>query len=228
MPDPDPQSSEVADALNRLSHAMEQLQSSYASSQRANRRIRLALVVVLVLIGGAVYHVTSPILELAEQIPQLIPQLRKAELDPEEAMAERQRLLEKLSSEHQESIQKFEERLNWLASYLDVYPDFSAGAAVSLFLSEMSSSISVMPELYEEVRTMNAEVKAMNNELRTMNGKMDALPLLSADVRGMNAQMNALPVLATEVKAMNFHMSVMSRGMDSTMGEAGRMMPWNW
>ena len=44
----------------------------------------------------------------------------------------------------------------------------------------------------------------------------------------MNAQMTALPVLATEMKAMNFHMSVMSRSMDSTMGEGGRMMPWNW
>ena len=68
----------------------------------------------------------------------------------------------------------------------------------------------------------------MNNELRIMIGKMDALPVLESDVKGMNHHMNALPVLVTEVKAMNFHMSIMSRGMDSTMGEAGRMMPWNW
>jgi hypothetical protein len=229
MTDTDPPPAEVTEALNRLSHAMEQLQGSYARSQRANRRLRVAMVIVLLLLAGAAYRVTMPIFELTAQIPQLIPQLKKkAILDPEEAREERQRLMEKLTPEQQEAVLRFEEDLEWLSRYLDVYPDFSAGAAVSLFLSNMSGSIKVMPDLYEQVQIMTAEVQAMNNELHTMNGKMDALPVLAGDVKGMNHQMNALPVLATEVKAMNFHMSIMSRGMDSTMGEAGRMMPWNW
>jgi len=211
MPDPGHESFDETDALNRLSHAMEQLQTSYARSQRANRQIRVALVVVLVLLGGVVYHVTSPILELVSQIPQLIPQLQKAELDPEEAMAERQRLRERLSPEQQASLRSFEEDHEWMASYLEVYPEFSAGATISLRLSQMSNSIKVMPDLYEEVRNMSTEVQAMSDELRTMNGKMDALPLL-----------------ATDVRAMNFHMSVMSRSLDSTMGETGRMLPWSW
>ena len=228
MPDPAPPSPEVTEALNRLSHAMEQLQSSYARSQRANRRLRVAMVLVLVLLAGAAYHVTLPIIELTAQIPELIPQLKKASLDPVEAREERQRLMENLTPEQREQVSRFEEELEWLSRYLDVYPEFSAGAAVSLFLSNMSGSIKVMPDLYEQVQIMTAEVQAMNDELHTMNGKMDALPVLAGDVKGMNHQMNALPVLATEVKAMNFHMSIMSRGMDSTMGEAGRMMPWNW
>ena len=228
MPDPAPPSPEVTEALNRLSHAMEQLQSSYARSQRANRRLRVAMVLVLVLLAGAAYHVTLPIFELTAQIPELIPQLKKASLDPVEAREERQRLMDNLTPEQREQVSRFEEELEWLSRYLDVYPEFSAGAAVSLFLSNMSGSIKVMPDLYEQVQIMTAEVQAMNDELHTMNGKMDALPVLAGDVKGMNHQMNALPVLATEVKAMNFHMSIMSRGMDSTMGEAGRMMPWNW
>ena len=228
MPDPASPSAEVTEALNRLSLAMEQLQGSYARSQRANRRLRVAMVIVLLLVAGAAYHVTMPILELTAQIPELIPQLKKASLDPEEAREERQRLKEKLTPESREQLLKFEEDLEWLSRYLDVYPDFSAGAAVSLFLSNMSGSIKVMPDLYEQVQIMTAEVQSMNNELRIMSGKMDALPVLASDVKGMNHHMNALPVLATEVKAMNFHMSIMSRGLDSTMGEAGRMMPWNW
>ncbi len=228
MPDPDQQPAEVTEALNRLSLAMEQLQGSYARSQRANLRLRVAMVLVLFLLAGAAYHVTMPVLELTAQIPQLIPQLKKASLDPEEARVERQRLMEKLTPEQQEQVLRFEEDLEWLSKYLDVYPEFSAGAAVSLFLSNMSGSIKVMPDLYDQVQIMTAEVQAMNDELHTMNGKMDALPVLAGDVKGMNHQMNALPILATEVKAMNFHMSIMSRGMDSTMGEAGRMMPWNW
>ena len=228
MPDPAPPPAEVTEAINRLSLAMEQLQGSYARSQRANRRLRVAMVIVLVLLAGAAYRVTLPVFELTAQIPQLIPQLKKkAVTDPEEAREERQRL-ENLTPEQREQVLRFEEDLEWLSRYLDVYPEFSAGAAVSLFLSNMSGSIKVMPDLYEQVQIMTAEVQAMNDELHTMNGKMDALPVLAGDVKGMNHQMNALPVLATEVKAMNFHMSIMSRGMDSTMGEAGRMMPWNW
>jgi hypothetical protein len=228
MPDPDQPTAEVTEALNRLSLAMEQLQGSYARSQRANRRLRVVMVIVLLLLAGATYHVTMPVLELTAQIPELIPQLKKASLDPEEASEERQRLMEILTPEQKQAVLRFEEDLEWLSRYLDVYPDFSAGAAVSLFLSNMASSIKVMPDLYEQVQIMTAEVQAMNAELHTMNGKMDALPVLASDVKGMNHQMNALPVLASEVKAMNFHMSIMSRGMDSTMGEAGRMMPWNW
>ena len=229
MPDPAPPPAEVTEAINRLSLAMEQLQGSYARSQRANRRLRVAMVIVLVLLAGAAYRVTLPVFELTAQIPQLIPQLKKkAVTDPEEAREERRRLIEKLTPESRENLLKFEEDLEWLSRYLDVYPDFSAGAAVSLFLSNMSGSIKVMPDLYEQVQIMTAEVQSMNNELRIMSGKMDALPVLASDVKGMNHHMNALPVLATEVKAMNFHMSIMSRGLDSTMGEAGRMMPWNW
>ena len=52
MPDPAPPSAEVTEAINRLSLAMEQLQGSYARSQRANRRLRLAMVIVLVLLAG--------------------------------------------------------------------------------------------------------------------------------------------------------------------------------
>ncbi|MCP3867703.1 MAG: hypothetical protein GY703_06325, partial [Gammaproteobacteria bacterium] len=155
-------------------------------------------------LGGGGIIKTTPILEL-------IPQLRKAELDPEEAMAKRQRLRERLSPEQQASLQHFEEDHDWMARYLEVYPEFSAGATISLRLSQMSNSIKVMPDLYEQVRNMSVEVQAMSHELHTMNRKMDALP-----------------VMATDVKNMNFHMSVMSRGMDSTMGEAGRMLPWNW
>jgi len=40
--------------------------------------------------------------------------------------------------------------------------------------------------------------------------------------------MNALPVMAAEMQGMNAKMGIMAAGMDSTMGRAGRMMPWGW
>ena len=225
MPTSNENPSQVADALNRLSVAMEQLQARYDATERANRRVRIALIVVLIILGGATYKVISPVVDQLSTLPQMIsqvlPRFKRTSLDPEVAATERKRLMEALSPEQLERVEDFEQDLQWLSDYIAAYEDFDPGATIALFLSNMASSVEVMPDLF-------AEVRAMNDELRTMNGKMDALPVLATDIQGMHAQMGALPVLATEVKGMHFYMSVMARGMDSTMGEAGRMMPWNW
>jgi hypothetical protein len=51
---------------------------------------------------------------------------------------------------------------------------------------------------------------------------------MHAEMQVMNGKMNALPFLASEVAGMNAKMGVMAADMDSTMGRAGRMMPWGW
>jgi hypothetical protein len=53
---------------------------------------------------------------------------------------------------------------------------------------------------------------------------MESVPKMQA----MNAKMNALPFMANEVAGMNAKMGLMAADMDSTMGRAGRMMPWGW
>jgi hypothetical protein len=57
---------------------------------------------------------------------------------------------------------------------------------------------------------------------------MESVPRMSSEMQAMNAKMNALPFLANEVAGMNAKMGVMTADMDSTMGRAGRMMPWGW
>lgn len=57
---------------------------------------------------------------------------------------------------------------------------------------------------------------------------MESVPRMHAEMQAMNAKMNALPFLANEVAGMNAKMGVMTADMDSTMGRAGRMMPWGW
>ena len=105
------ESSQVADALNRLSIAMEKAQASYDATQRANRRVRIALIVVLLLLGGAAYQALAP---WVEQIAQ-IAHPRPAFLDPEAALAERQRLLEMLPPEERERVELFETQIEWLS-----------------------------------------------------------------------------------------------------------------
>jgi hypothetical protein len=57
---------------------------------------------------------------------------------------------------------------------------------------------------------------------------MESVPRMHAEMQVMNTKMNALPFLANEVAGMNAKMGVMTADMDSTMGRAGRMMPWGW
>ncbi len=221
MPAANHEAPEVADALNHLSRAVEQMQASYAATQRANRRLRVLLVLVLILFGVAVYQALSPLANLLSTVPQLVESLNRPPVDAETANAQRLKLLDMLAPEERASFEQFEKEQKFLSNYLAAYPDFDAGATVALFLSQMAESVQVMPDLY-------AEVRWMNDEMRAMNVKMDVLPAMAADVQGMNAKMAALPVLTTEVQGMNVKMSVMAEGMDSTMGRAGRMMPWSW
>jgi hypothetical protein len=232
MPTSNDELTQVADALNRLSTAMEQLQARHDAAERSNRRVRIVLIVTLLLLGGVMYKALSPIADqlgmLPKMVSQLVPRLKTATLDPDELAAERQRLMAALTPEKRARIEAFEEQQQWVSDYIAASQSFDPGATIALFLSDMAESVKVMPHLYNEVRSMTDEVRVMNSEMHVMNEKMNALPVLSADIRGMHTQMKVLPLLATDIKGMHFYMSIMAKDLDSTMGEAGRMLPWNW
>ena len=232
MPTSNQNPSEVAEALNRLSASMEHLQTRYEASERANRRVRIALIIVFLLLGGVMYKAIQPIAQQMNALPEILrqalPGLKKVTLDPETAAAERQRLIELLPPENRKELEEFEQKQQWIADYIASSEDFNPGATIALFLSDMATSVKVMPELHTEVRAMTDQVRDMNNEMRTMNEKMSSIPILATEVSGMHEQMRALPVLSSDVKGMLFYMSIMAKDLDATMGEAGRMMPWNW
>jgi len=220
--------SEVTNALHRLAAAMEQLPARYDAVQRANRRLWVALAIsTLSLVGGAAYLALKPVAQLLHQA--FPPKL--AMVDPQRAAAERQRLLETLSDDERRTVASFERDIDWVRQYIGASPDFDAGAAVTYFLAQMSSSVAVMPEMYAQVRTMNEAMRAIEAEMQSMDATMRALPVLTTEVQGMNAKMSALPVMATEVQGMNVKIGAMAAGMDATMGRVGRMlptMPWSW
>jgi hypothetical protein len=232
MPIPNEETAQVADALNRLSGAMEQLAARYDVTERANRRVRMALILVLVLLVGVTYKTLAPVAEELSALPgiisQALPALRPAKLDPDDAAVEKQRLMEVLSPEQRARIEIFEREQQWVSDYIAATEGFDPGATIALFLSNMAESVEVMPEISAAVSSMTDNVRVMNNELQIMNEKMSSIPVLATEVQGMHAHMTALPLLATDVKGMHFFMSVMAKDLDSTMGEAGRMMPWNW
>lgn len=231
MPVSNNESSQVAEALDRLSTAMETLQVRYDATERAHRKVRIALVVVLLFLAGATYNIISPLAAqfgtLTEMVSHAFPGLKTKPLNHEEAVAERQRLIQVLSPEKRARIEAFEKERRWISNYIAATENFNPGATIALFLSNMSESVKVMPGLYNELRVMTEEVRIMNNEMRTMNEKMSYIPVLATEVQGMNTKMAALPVMASDVKGMHFYMSIMAKDLDSSMGKAGRMIPWN-
>ena len=59
-----------------------------------------------------------------------------------------------------------------------------------------------------------------------MTKTMDTLPEMEQNMRVMSGQMAALPAIVGELNQINVKMSVITSNLDSTMGRAGRMMPW--
>lgn len=64
--------------------------------------------------------------------------------------------------------------------------------------------------------------------LHNMAQAMESMPRMEAEMRTMNAKMSAMPFMANEVAGMNAKIGVVAANMDSTMGRAGRIMPWGW
>jgi len=59
-----------------------------------------------------------------------------------------------------------------------------------------------------------------------MAQSMDTMPSMEQQMRTMSGQMGALPAIVAELNQINAKMHVITGTMDSTMGRAGRMMPW--
>jgi hypothetical protein len=79
---------------------------------------------------------------------------------------------------------------------------FDAGIAVAVILHDMKRMLEAVPRMADDMHRM------------------------TGDMHEMNQKMSAVPAMAAEMNVMNRQMGVMSRGVDSTMGRMGRMMPW--
>lgn len=110
----------------------------------------------------------------------------------------REALLERLTPEQRRELDRWERDVAWVSDYMQLAGDRFDRGAI----------IAVM--------------------LGRMARSVEAVPEMRAEMQVMNAKMNALPVMAAEIQGVNGKMSVIAAGMDSTMGRAGRMMPWNW
>lgn len=223
---PDPQLKTI-EALNRLSSSLEQLEHRYQASQRANYRFKILLIMLFFITAVATYQAVSPVLETIKQLPHVFPQLRSAAAhNPGLLVKKKQQLMQSLSQKEIRQIEQFEKKQQWMSDYLALNPDFQFSATMALFLSQMSQSVQVMPDLYAEMKLMTQEMQSIRSEMQDINKKMSTLPQMANDMRVMNHQMTALPVMSENIKGMNIHIYRISEDLNDSIGKVGRVLPW--
>lgn len=199
---------QMSAAIRELTASLRRFEARYEAARRSERRLRIGLVFsTLLILGGGIY---LGFIATTDFVAQIAPP-RVAQIDPEAALERRAQLLASLEPAERARLEQFEAQTALVREYVQVSPEFNAGATVALVLSSMSRSVEVMPALYRVVAAMVDDMRAMNARLAEMDRKMDALP-----------------VLATQVQGMRVEMAIMAASVDSTMGRAGRMLPWNW
>jgi hypothetical protein len=170
-------------ALRILDRLQQRQDALAAENRRLARRMRLHVAAVIVVCSVLVVSVAVATTAQQQAAPAAA------------ATAERDALLAMLSEEERKNLADFEARIHWLSSYMKHNPDFNAGAAVALFLSEVADGMAAVPKMHREMQVMNT-------------------------------RMAAVPAMVVEMQAINSKLAVMTGAMDSTMGRAGRMMPW--
>ncbi|MFZ0790103.1 MAG: hypothetical protein WAM94_10825 [Chromatiaceae bacterium] len=180
---------DLADAVQLLA---EELRATRAEARRQRRRLG-AMALALGLLVGALGWSLIPAYSLAETSRP--PQQSSSPMAPEERAAHRAQLLAMLPADKQHQLESFEREVAWLTGYMQTWDQGQAGAVVAMMLFKMGQSMSTMP--------------SMEQQMRTMSGQMGALPAIVAELAQINAKMH-----------------VITASMDSTMGRAGRMMPW--
>ena len=179
----------LADAVQLLA---EELRATRAEARRQRRRLG-AMALALGLLLGALGWSLIPASSLAEA-PGPSQQL-SSPMDPEERAAQRAELLAMLPADKQHQLESFEREVAWVTRYMQTWDQGQAGAVIAMMLFKMGQSMSTMP--------------SMDQQMRTMSGQMGSLPAIVAELAQINAKM-----------------AVITASMDSTMGRAGRMMPW--
>lgn len=194
---------DVAADISRLADTVERLAKGLERMERRQRRTKgiagaSLLVAAGFLLGG---QVSSPDLKgaLNQAQAQVAPPAAPVEpRDPAVFAAARESLLKRLSPEQRREVERFEQDIAWVSDYMHRYGGQFDAGAM----------VAVM--------------------LGRMAKSVEAVPEMRTEMQVMNAKMNALPAMAMDVQGMNAGMGVIAAGMDSTMGRAGRMMPWSW
>ena len=112
---------------------------------------------------------------------QSVGMLSQSSANTENAAAapyDRDTLPSQLGPEESRKVRGFENQVTWLSHCMRSQQHFDAGAAVALFLSKMTSRVSAVPDMRQEMRVMNSHMAAgpaIVGERREMNVKLSIM-----------------------------------------------------
>jgi hypothetical protein len=169
--------------VERLLERLTRAEQRCRDLERRQRRLVLGLFLILLIPLVAVlsgYHQvgTAAAQTTAAQPAVAIPAAVAAPAEAGDSAKLRAQLLDQLPADKRAEVIRFEEQVQWLGAYMKTVEGFEPGAAVALFLAQMSGNMAVMPE--------------MSSQMQLMSANMAAIPAILAELRAMNAQMSVI------------------------------------
>ncbi len=163
--------------VERLLERLTQSEQRCRELERRQRRLLLGLFLILLIPLVAVLSGFQPV-GAAAPTAVAAPVAVAAPAEAGDRAKMRVQLLDKLPADKRAEVIKFEEQVQWLGAYMNTVEGFEPGAAVALFLAQMSGNMAVMPEMAKQMQLMSANMAAM--------------PAILAELRAMNAQMSVI------------------------------------
>lgn len=177
-------------AMTMLIEQLKRNESTHAalllSQQRMLKRSRLQLLVVCGLALLAIVSVSVGQTRGDDMRPMAGAVATAAQAQQREA------LLSQLPAEDLEKIQAFEQQVTWLSQYMRSMDNFDPAAAVALFLSKMTTSVSAVPDMHREMQVMNTHMAAMPAivaEMHAMNAKLSVMTAAMDSTMGRSGRM---------------------------------------
>lgn len=163
--------------VERLLERLTQSEQRCCELERRQRRLLLGLFLIL-LIPLVAFLSGFQTVGAAAPTAVAAPVAVAAPAEAGDRAKMRAQLLDKLPADKRAEVINFEEQVQWLGAYMNTVEGFEPGAAVALFLAQMSGNMAVMPE--------------MSKQMQLMSANMAAMPAILAELRAMNAQMSVI------------------------------------
>jgi len=215
------------EAIRQLTENVNALTGALVISERRYQNLfrwmTMLLVLFLLIVGYLSFDAMSKV-----QASNIGDTIRSAE----EATITMGQILQQVANEMQNP--EFKETITSLGQLIRNTHQLTQANEFKSVLGETKGFIPKIEQIVTNVSILTQRIKNDSDQLRTLLGSEKGSGLLTANhiqdieaaLRLLHHDLKVIPLMAEDMHQMNFKMGVMAHDVDSTMGRAGRMMPW--